>query len=242
MTFFHIFYQYSSFSGSEPNFNAGESQPLPITSTHAKCTDDKNTYKEESSVNSELEDTFSSLDLELIDSTESQHYSTVCKAYTAALPNESKRKKFSTLSLRSNLLLNAVMNFILLFDSKNELVSAIGFEKLIPKEGKNNTNDQQCDNMQNIPTATDVSIHPETEHRTQVSQKNATNEDKHVEIKCTVSVCGERNTNEYDDVIFVKECKGSVKLEVKIGASSGIPIHVTGDNSGINASNPIVID
>ena len=129
----------------------------------------------------------------------------------------------------------------MLFDSKNELVSVIGFEKLIPKEGKNNTNDQQCDIIQNISTVTDVSIHPETEHRTQVSQKN-TNEDKHVEIKCTVSVCGERNTNEHDDVIFVKECKGCGKLEVKIGASSGIPIHVTGDNSGINASNPIVID
>ena len=86
----------------------------------------------------------------------------------------------------------------------------------------------------------DVSINPEMENRTQVSQKNATNEDKHVEIKYTVSVCGERNTNEHDDVIFVKECKGSVKLEVKIGASSGI--HVTGDNSGINTSNPIVID
>ena len=130
----------------------------------------------------------------------------------------------------------------MLFDSKNELLSAIGFEKLLPKEGKNNTTNQQCDKIHNIPTATDVSIQPEMEDRAQISQKSTTNEDKHVEIKCTVSVCGKRNTNEHDDVIFVKECKGNVKVEVKISASSGIPIHVTGDNSGINASNPIVID
>ena len=42
---------------------------------------------------------------------------------------------------------------------------------------------------------------------------------------------------------FVEECKsGTVKFEVKISSSSDVPIHVTGDNSGINASNPIVID
>ena len=62
-------------------------------------------------MNSELDDTFSSLDLELIDSIESQHNSTECKPYTAALPNESKHKKFSNLSSRSNLLLNAAMSF-----------------------------------------------------------------------------------------------------------------------------------
>ena len=89
-----IFDQYSLFTGSEPNSNAGESQPLPITSTHPKCTNDNIDYKEESSVNSELDDTFSSLDLELIDSIESQHNTSVCKPYNAAIPEDSKRKKF----------------------------------------------------------------------------------------------------------------------------------------------------
>ena len=54
---------------------------------------------------------------------------------------------------------------------------------------------------------TDARTKPEKEDRAQISPKCTTKENKHVEIKCTVSVCGDRNTSDHDNVIFVKECK-----------------------------------
>ena len=80
--------------GGVPNFDAGDSEHLPRTSTHPNCTDKKQYCKQQYSINSDLDDTFSSLDLELIDSLESQHNSTKDKPNKAALPDDSKCKKF----------------------------------------------------------------------------------------------------------------------------------------------------
>ena len=64
-----------------------------------------------------------------------------------------------------------------------------------------------------------------------------------IKIQCKLSIEDTKNADCNDDVTFVRECKsGVVNLEIKVGESPEIPICVNGDNSGILASNPIVID
>ena len=58
-------------------------EPLPITSTHPLCTDDKECTK------GDLDDSFSSLDLTLIDTLEREHAEK--KPYLAADNNTPKR-------------------------------------------------------------------------------------------------------------------------------------------------------
>ena len=119
----------------------------------------------------------------------------------------------------------------------------IGFERLLVKQEKKKTEDPNCDYLPDLPSSPKKRSNLDSDSNIPVTPKKKKKEEPHVKIKCSVSIGNGSNTDTSDDVILVKECKSSiVKFEVKIGSSSDLPIYLTGDNSGINASNPIVID
>lgn len=124
-----------------------------------------------------------------------------------------------------------------------EFFKAIGFEKLLPKEKKEIASEHTSDNQQSHQNSDANKGTNESGSKQELKEETSTLGEKNVAITCTVSLKSETNGALNDDVIFVKECKGTVvHFEVKIGSTSDLPINITGDNSGINSSNPIVID
>ena len=69
-------------TGPKPEFGVDDIELLPITSTHPLCTD------QEKENEGELDDSFSSLDLTLIDTLEHEHLDK--KPYLAAITADSK--------------------------------------------------------------------------------------------------------------------------------------------------------
>ena len=75
---------YILLTGPKPEFGVDDIEPLPITSTHPLCTDQKN------EIEGELDDSLSSLDLTLINTLECEHVHK--KPYLAADTNDTKRE------------------------------------------------------------------------------------------------------------------------------------------------------